>query len=54
MLHNRDELDCLLKREFVEGARWPIDRPSLMALMQMGLTVEQISRYFGRGSGVVK
>jgi hypothetical protein len=46
MLRNRDELDCLLKREFAEGARWPIDRPSLTALTHMGLTIEQIARYF--------
>jgi hypothetical protein len=46
MLRNRDELDYLLKREFAEGAKWPIDRPALAALRQMGLTIEQIARYF--------
>jgi hypothetical protein len=35
-----------LKREFVEKARWPIDRPSLPVLPHMGRTIEQIARYF--------
>ena len=46
MLHNRDELDSLLKQAFVEGVSWPIERSSLNALSDMGLTVEQIARYF--------
>jgi hypothetical protein len=46
MLRNRDELDSLLKLAFVEGVSWPIDRPSLTALSDMGLTVAQIARYF--------
>jgi hypothetical protein len=46
MLRDRDELDCLLKRAFVEGVSWPIERRSLMALLDMGLTVAQIGRYF--------
>jgi hypothetical protein len=46
LTRNRDELDCLLKQEFAEDARWAIDRPSLRALKQMGLTIEQIARYF--------
>jgi hypothetical protein len=43
---NRDELDCLLKQSFAEGVSWPIDRASLRALFHMGLTVEQVARYF--------
>jgi len=46
MLDNRDELDSLLKQAFVEGVSWPIDRSSLRALSDMGLTVAQIARYF--------
>jgi hypothetical protein len=46
MLHNRGELDSLLKRAFDEGVRWPIERPSLMALSHMGLSAQQIARYF--------
>jgi hypothetical protein len=46
MLHNRDELDGVLKQAFAEGVRWPIERPSLNALSELGLSVEQIARYF--------
>lgn len=31
---------------FVEGVHWPIDRASLMALSDMGVSVEQIAQYF--------
>jgi hypothetical protein len=43
---NRDELDCPLKQSFVEGVNWPILRASLRALLDLGLTVAQIARYF--------
>jgi hypothetical protein len=46
MSHNRDELDDLLKQAFAEGVRWPIERRSLRALFDMGLTPQQIARYF--------
>ena len=46
MSRNRTELDSLLKLAFAEGAHWPIERPSLIALSEMGLTVQQIARYF--------
>jgi hypothetical protein len=46
MSDNRDELDSLLKQAFAEGVRWPIERPSLMALSDMGLSTQQIARYF--------
>jgi hypothetical protein len=52
MLRNPDELDCLLKRSF--SVRWPIDRPSLIALSGMGLTVEQIADYFSVDSAEVQ
>jgi hypothetical protein len=44
MGRNPDELDSMLRHSFVEGANWPIDRPSLRALSRMGLTVAQIAR----------
>jgi hypothetical protein len=43
---NRDELDWLLKQSFAEGVSWPIDRASLRALFDLGLTVVQVARYF--------
>jgi hypothetical protein len=54
MLRNRDESDSLLKQAFVEGVSWPIDRPSLRALSDMGLTVVQIARYFSVDSAQVQ
>jgi hypothetical protein len=42
---DRDELDCLLKQSFAEGVSWPIDRASLRALFDMGLTIERAARY---------
>jgi hypothetical protein len=46
MLHNRDELDGLLKQAFNEGVSRPIERSSLNALSDLGLTTDQIARYF--------
>jgi hypothetical protein len=46
MLGNRNELENLLKQAFEEGVRRPIESSSLNALADMGLTVEQIARYF--------
>ena len=46
MLGNRDELDSLLEQALEEGFSWPVERSSLNALSDMGLTVEQIARYF--------
>ena len=43
---NRDQLDCLLQQSFAQGVSWPIDRASLRALFDMGLTVVQVARYF--------
>ena len=35
-----------LAKSFVEDMTWPIDRGSLAALAEMGLTPEDIARYF--------
>lgn len=31
---------------FAEGVRWPVDRASIRALLDLGLTVAQIAQYF--------
>lgn len=54
MLGNRGELDCLLKQAFAEGVSWPIDRSSIRALSDLGLTVAQIARYFSVDPVVVQ
>jgi hypothetical protein len=54
MLRDRDELDCLLKQAFEEGVSWPIERSSLNWLADMGLTIEQIARYFSVDPGEVR
>jgi hypothetical protein len=46
MLRDGDKLDSLLKQAFDEGVSWPIERSSLNALADMGLTIAQIARYF--------
>jgi len=46
MLPNREGLNNPRKQPFVEGVSWPVKRASLYALLDMGLTVEQIARYF--------
>jgi hypothetical protein len=46
MLSNRDESDSSLKQTLEEGVNWPIERSSLNALSDMGLSVEQIAQYF--------
>ncbi len=46
MLRNRDEADSLLKQAFAEGVSWPLERPSLRALSDLGLSAAQIARYF--------
>jgi hypothetical protein len=46
MLLARIDVDSLLKQSFAEGVSWPVDRPSLRALLRMGLTVARIARYF--------
>jgi hypothetical protein len=54
MLHNRDELDSLPKQAFDEGVRWPVERSSLTALSDLGLSAEQIARYFSVDPVVVR
>lgn len=46
MLRHQDELDCLPRQALAQGVSWPTDRSSVRALSDMGLTVEQIARYF--------
>jgi hypothetical protein len=46
MRRNLEKSDNLLKQGFIEGVSWPIYRPSLQGLSDMGLTVAQIARYF--------
>jgi hypothetical protein len=43
---NTGTVDCLLKQSFAEGVSWPIDRASLRALFDLGLSAVQIARYF--------
>jgi hypothetical protein len=35
-----------LHQSFTEGVSWPIDRASLAALLDMGLSPQQIAHYF--------
>jgi hypothetical protein len=53
MLRNRDGLDGLMKQAFAEGVRRPPER-SLKTLSDLGLTVEQIARYFSVDPGGVR
>jgi hypothetical protein len=43
---NTATVDCLLQQSFAEGVSWPIDRASLRALFDLGLSAVQIARYF--------
>jgi hypothetical protein len=43
---SRDELESMLLESFVEGVEWPLDRASLAALSDMGMSVAQIARHF--------
>ena len=45
-VRRRGERDGLLKQSSAKGVSWPIDRASLRALFDLGLTVAQIARYF--------
>ena len=39
-------LEGALAKSFVQGATWPVDRASLAALIDMGLSNSQIAAYF--------
>lgn len=39
-------LEASLKKSFLHNARWPIDRASLAALIDMGLSNSEIGAYF--------
>ncbi len=54
MLRNRNELGSLPQQAFDGRVRWPVGRSSLDALADLGLTVEQIARYFFVGPIVVR
>lgn len=43
---SRGELDSMLMKSFVEGVNWPIDHGSLVALLDLGLTDDQIASCF--------
>ena len=40
------DLGASLSRNFVDGVRWPVDRASLTALVDLGLSDSQIATYF--------
>ena len=40
------DLASELRKSFVDGVGWPIDQASLAALLDLGLNVQQIARYF--------
>jgi len=40
------DLKTRLARGFIAGVHWPIGRASLAALADLGLTPQQIARYF--------
>ena len=50
----RDSLDGALRRSFVEGAGWPIERAALAALIDMGLSDERIAAYFAVDAAEVR
>jgi hypothetical protein len=43
---SRDALERSLRQSFSAGAVWPINRPAMAALLDMGLSVDEIARYF--------
>jgi hypothetical protein len=43
---SRADLDSSLRESFRHGADWPIDRASLTALIDMGLSNAEIASYF--------
>lgn len=42
-------LEASLRDSFSEGARWPVDRAGLAALIDLGLSNGQIGQYFTVG-----
>jgi hypothetical protein len=43
---DRDDLETSLARSFTEGIDWPPDAASRAALLDMGLTANQLAQYF--------
>jgi hypothetical protein len=48
-LTSQSNLEASLRRSFSEGVMWPIDRGSLAALIDLGLSNGQIGEYFSVG-----
>jgi hypothetical protein len=46
---SRRTLEASLKSDFSEGMAWPVDRASLAALIDLGLSNQQIGEYFTIG-----
>jgi len=40
------DLGASLSRNFIDGIHWPVDRASLTALVDLGLSDSQIAAYF--------
>jgi len=49
-LKSRSDLTAALRRSFIQGVSWPLDRAGLTALVDLGLTNAQIASYFGVGA----
>ena len=50
----RSMLEASLRGSFTEGARWPVDRAGLAALIDLGLSNGQIGQYFSVGPDDVR
>ena len=49
-----DDLRAALDRSFVDGVAWPLPAAALAALVDMGLSDEDIARYFGISAAEVR
>ncbi|HEX9464222.1 MAG TPA: hypothetical protein VGB82_16610 [Alphaproteobacteria bacterium] len=52
-LSRRDAVEASLTKKFAADERWPIGRPALAALVDMGLSNEAIAAYFSVGAPLV-
>ena len=53
-LTSRPMLDASLRTSFSDGVEWPVDRASLAALIDLGLSNRQIGEYFAVGQDDVR
>jgi hypothetical protein len=53
-LTSRPMLDASLRTSFSDGIKWPVDRASLAALIDLGLSNRQIGEYFAVGQDDVR